>query len=176
MVGITRVERERRQAEREVSLAATEQALAVSREAAEATIETPGGRVVTRHTRKPFGGRTQKLAYPTREGYHRHWFNDTPGRVAAALESGYTHVKDPISGKHMTAVVGVAAVGGALNAYLLEIPEEWWQDDMAAEEEINAAKEETIKRGVQAKEAPDADKFYPTAQGRRIQINNNQRR
>ena len=30
--------------------------------------------------RKPFGTFDQKLAYPSREGFHRHWFNDEPGR------------------------------------------------------------------------------------------------
>jgi hypothetical protein len=138
---------------------------------APAEIVTPSGKRLSRETRRGFGNQGQKLAYPERQGYHRHWFNDTPGRVAAAQESGYTQVMDPASGQPVTRVVGTRPDGGPLPAYLLEIPQEWFDDDMEELEKINRSKEEAIKGGVEAKDAKEAKTFYPTAQGRRISIN-----
>src|SRR5579871_5776857 len=167
--GRTREGRAILDAQRAATLAAAEQAHKAVTQAADAEIQSPTGKRITRETRKGFGTQAQKLAYPERPGYHRHWFNDTPGRISGAEESGYTKVLDS-SGKHVTAVVGVNTTGGPLVAYLLEIPEEWWKDDMAENEKINQSKEETILRGAQAKDMKDQNAFYPTAQGRRIQI------
>lgn len=135
-------------------------------------IETPSGKRITRENRRGFGNQGQKLAAPKREGYFRYWFNDTPGRVMSAQESGYTPVLDPASGKPINAVVGVKPDGSPLLAYLQEIPQEWRDDDAAALEEKNSALEETIRRGAQAKDGePDKkDHFYPSAQGRRLEI------
>lgn len=84
--------------------------------------------------RKPFGTREQKLAYPNREGYHRHWFNDEPGRIMRAQEAGYTQVMGE-DGKPVCTPVGVARIGGGvLIGYLMEIPIEWYREDMAAQE------------------------------------------
>jgi hypothetical protein len=168
--GRSREARMAREAERNAAIESQTQARQESLAAADIVIETPGGRRVTRDSRKAFGNQSQKLAYPNRVGYHRHWFNDTPGRVAGAAESGYTHVKDPVTGQNVSHVVGVANTGGALTAFLMEIPEEWWRDDMAEQEKVNVAKEEAIKGGAQAKDASDREKFYPTAQGRHIQV------
>jgi len=131
---------------------------------------SPAGRRITRENRRGFGNQGQKLAYPDRDGYHRHWFNDTPGRVAAAQESGYTSVIDPATKQPVTRVVGVSPIGGPLHAYLLEIPQEWYDDDMAELEKINASKEEALKRGPQAANPSDVQAFYPTAQGRQSSI------
>src|SRR5215470_18361582 len=75
-----------------------------------------------RRTVNPFGALTQKLAYPSRPGYHRHWFNDDENRIDVAREGGYEHVtKDgvPVSRK-----AGVNKAGGVMLAYLMEIPQE----------------------------------------------------
>lgn len=133
-------------------------------------VVAPSGRRITRETRRGFGNQGQKLAVPPREGYFRYWFNDAPGRVDGAKESGYTHVLDPATGRNMSLVVGVKPDGSPLLAYLLEIPQEWRDDDAAVLEEKNREKEEAIKKGAQAREMKDGDKFYPTAQGRRISI------
>jgi len=119
-----------------------------------------------RRERKPFGTLGQKLAYPLREGYHRHWFNDSPGRIEMAKEAGYTNVQGK-DGKPVTRVVGAAEGGGALHAFLMEIPEEWYKEDMGREQkrvdEIDAA----IRDGrVQGKSAQDKDStFYVGKQG-----------
>jgi hypothetical protein len=115
-----------------------------------------------RPARKPFGALDQKLAYPDRLGYHRHWFNDVAGRVARAQEGGYEHVKDR-EGKNVTRIVGTAEGGGALNAFLMEIPEEWYQEDMAAQQSEIDAKEAIIKRG--NFESKEGDGRYVPAQG-----------
>ncbi len=129
-------------------------------------------RRVSRQNRKPFGTQTQKLAFKKREGYHHHWFNDTPGRLDAAKEAGYTHVIDETTKKPIQLVVGVTAQGGPLTGFLMEIPEEWFNDDMAAQQRAVDEKEETIRRGqVEAADPRERDsRFYPTAQGRKIDI------
>jgi hypothetical protein len=93
----------------------------------------PGGRRAG-FVRKPFGGREAKLKFPDRPGYHRHWFNDEPGRILRATEAGYEQVIDPRSGKPVCNVVGIGRGGGALTAFLMEIPEEWYREDMQAQD------------------------------------------
>lgn len=118
-----------------------------------------------RPNRKPFGALEQKLAYPAREGFHRHWFNDSPGRVARALEAGYEHVKGN-DGKNVSRIVGTAEGGGALSAYLMEIPEEWYKADMAEQQRQVDEKENTMRRG--ALEAQEGDGRYVPKQGIKI--------
>ena len=95
----------------------------------------------------PFGTHEQKLSYAPRPGYHRHWFNDVPNRIVQALEGGYTHVvgKD---GKNVARRVGVAQDGSALNAYLMEIRQEWYDEDMSAQHAEVDKTEEAMRRGI----------------------------
>jgi|SRR5262245_10965870 len=99
-----------------------------------------------RRNRKPFGSLEQKLQFPDRPGYHRHWFNDDPGRLARAEEAGYSQVNDE-HGKPVHCVVGISRGGGPLTAYLREIPLQWYQDDMAAQENVVLELMRQIKRG-----------------------------
>jgi hypothetical protein len=78
--------------------------------------------------RKPFGQHRQKLAYNIAPGFHGHWFNDDPGNVDRAKEAGYDHVVE--KGKPVSSPVGVARDGGVLIAYLMQIPQEWYDEDM----------------------------------------------
>ena len=133
-------------------------------------VVAPSGRTITRDNRKGFGSFSQKLARPNRVGYHRHWFNDTPGRIQRALEAGWTHVMNDVMKKNECEIVGVAAAGGVLHAYLLEIPEDWYNDDMLEQEKMNSSREELIKGGAQARDAQDKNAFYPSAQGRSMQL------
>jgi hypothetical protein len=132
----------------------------------------PEGRRVARENRKPFGSSTQKLAFEKRPGYFHYWFNDTPGRLKAALDAGYTHVIDATTQKPVNMVVGVTQQGGPLTGFLMEIPEEWHAEDMAANEQKVKEKEDTIKRGqVEAADPRERDsRFTNTAQGRKIDI------
>jgi hypothetical protein len=105
-------------------------------------VAEPGRRV----TRKPFSSVELKLAYEPREGFHRHWFNDTNNRIHRAQEAGYEHVKGR-DGKNVSRVVGVADGGGPLHAFLMEIPEEWYKEDVAREQALIAERESAIKKG-----------------------------
>ena len=98
--------------------------------------------------RRPFGSSQEKLSAPKRPGYHRHWFNDYPGRVDRAKEAGYAHVNENNDKRRpMKRVVGTSQFGGPLTAYLMEIPYKWFEQDLAREQakvdEIDAA----IKQG-----------------------------
>lgn len=112
--------------------------------------------------RKPFGVMDQKLAYEQRAGFHRHWFNDAGNRVVRAEEAGYKHVlgKDE---KPVSKVVGTAEGGSPLTAFLMEIPEEWYQEDMAAQQKIVNEREDAMRRGKLDDQL--GDKGYVPAQG-----------
>lgn len=112
--------------------------------------------------RKPFGSMEQKLAYAERPGFHRHWFNDVPGRIDRAKEAGYENVKDK-DGNVVVRNVGIADGGGPLRAYLMEIPQEWYQEDMKAQQNLIDEREQQIKRG--ELEAKEGDGRYVPSQG-----------
>lgn len=82
-------------------------------------------------SRQPFGSQEQKLAWPPMPGFRLFWFNDEPGRVARALAAGYEHVRDGASGAPVTRIVGRGSTGAGLLGYLMCIPMEWYQEDMA---------------------------------------------
>jgi hypothetical protein len=117
-----------------------------------------------RKIRQPFGSSTQKLALPKRAGYHRHWFNDSPGRVEEALNSGWAHVQGR-DGKPIKRVVGTGRDNGALNAYAMELPEVFWQEDQAARDKMASDKMDALKANpFRAKtgqaQKSDIGKFY----------------
>lgn len=101
---------------------------------------------VSKEKRQPFGNQTQKLAYPQRANFHRHWFNDDPGRIDQAIGAGYTHVEDK-DGTKVKRVVGSNAGGLPILGYLMEIPEEWYKEDMAAQQKIVDTMDDAIRRG-----------------------------
>lgn len=126
---------------------------------------------IRRQNRRPFGSNQQKLFYPQRPGFHRHWFNDEDGRIEDAKAAGYENVKE--GDNPVRRVVGTAKAGGPLYGYLMEIPEEWWEEDMARNQEQVDRTEQAIGRGemITGKSSEDGNaKFYPTAQGRSISI------
>lgn len=95
--------------------------------------------------RKPFGALEQRMVAPVRPGYRRYWFNDEPGRIARAQEAGYEHVEE--SGKPISRVVGRSENSKGLIAYLMEIPEAWYEQDMAAQQAERDAKMREIREG-----------------------------
>lgn len=132
-------------------------------------LESPGPRP---RPRKPFGSMTQKLAYPPRPGFHHHWFNDDGPRIAQAIEAGYTHVQNERA-ENVSYVVGTGKDGSAMKAFLMEIPQEWYDQDMKDQQAQVNSREQDIKRGLAdaiAGSGESQEKFYPTAQGRRISV------
>jgi hypothetical protein len=115
-----------------------------------------------RPSRKPFGSLEQKLAYEQRPGFHRHWFNDTGNRIARAQEAGYEHVKDN-EGKNVSKLVGTAEGGGPLVGVLMEIPQEWYDEDMKMQQAQIDAKEDMIRKG--QLESKQGDGRYIPSQG-----------
>lgn len=117
-----------------------------------------------RAQRKPFGAFTQKLAYPARPGYHRHWFSDEPGRVDEAGSNGWAHVNGKDS-KPVKRVVGRGRDGGAMYGFLMELPKVFWDEDMQAKNDAAQARVDEIKKSpFRAKpgqaQKSDQDKFY----------------
>lgn len=117
-----------------------------------------------RALRKPFGTMSLKLSLPKRVGYHRHWFNDVAGRIDEAEANGWKKVtKDGVPVKR---VVGTGRDNGALYAFAMEIPTEFWQEDMDARHRIAQERMDDVKRKMPVQAAAgsvrreDADKFY----------------
>lgn len=89
--------------------------------APEAAEELPG-----RRRRASIGGMNMKLKVPDRPGFHRHWFNDVPGRLAMAHELAYDFVTDAAlksdgPDSRIRRFVGTVD-GNPLYAYLMETP------------------------------------------------------
>jgi hypothetical protein len=92
-------------------------------------------------------------------------FNDTPGRIDAALAAGYRFVQaDGQIGEDRAAAVSKmggnmsAHVGGGMKGYLMVLPEEWHQEDQKAKQKKVDASEEAMRGSKEGtKLAPDAD-------------------
>lgn len=131
------------------------------------TLEQAVSRI--RQVRSAFGASTFKLALPKRAGYHRHWFNDVPGRLDEAKASGWSHIKDD-EGKPLNRVVGTGRTGSELRAFAMELPTVFWEEDMAARHKVAQDKIESIKKQpFQSKpgqaQASDQGKFYSPTEG-----------
>lgn len=118
-----------------------------------------------RQKRKPYGAQMQKLAYPSRSGYKRHWFNDVGGRVQEYMDSGWTTVIDPRTGKPVSRTVGTGRDNSPLKANLLEIPSLFWEEIEAERHAFAKARMDDIKKSPIRAEpgqarASDKDKFY----------------
>lgn len=129
-----------------------------------------------RKMRKPLGEYSQKLALPKRPGYHRHWFNDTAGRIEEAEANGWAHVRGT-DNKPISRCVGTGRDKGALYAFAMEIPEVFWLEDMDARNRLAAEKMDSLKASPfraapGTAKAADRGKFYDPTEGERgpIQI------
>jgi len=119
--------------------------------------------------RKEWGEFSQKLALPKRPGYHTHWFNDVAGRIDEAVASGWTHRINPRDGKPFHRVVGSGRDGKALEAYAMDLPLVFWQEEMDARHKLASDRIEAIKKNPFAAkpgqaQASDKGKFYDPAE------------
>lgn len=86
-----------------------------------------------RRKRTQFGVQ-QRLAADTRRGYVRRWFNDVPGRIRQYnKENDWEHVLGDDK-KPVEAIVGKDDAGIPIRAFLMEIPEDYYQEDQAAKQ------------------------------------------
>jgi hypothetical protein len=137
------------------------------------TIEQAIARVgaIRERNRKEWGEFSQKLALPKRNGYHTHWFNDVAGRIDEAEASGWSHRINPRDGKPFHRVVGTGRDGKALEAYAMDLPLVFWQEEMdakhkAASDRIDAIKKNPFPVAPGQSQAADKGKFYdPTDNG-----------
>jgi hypothetical protein len=105
--------------------------------------------------RRPFGAFEQELAYASRPGYRRYWFNDRPGRIIRARQAGYAHVIDPDSGQPVSRITD-RVDGKGQSSYLMEIPMEWYQQDMARQAAVREQKIRDIQEGRQDPNSSEA--------------------
>lgn len=130
-----------------------------------------------RKTRVPLGVARSKLSVPERPGYKRRWVNDTEGRLAQATQGGYEYATDQSLqigspdvdnenrdlGARISRVVDKST---GQKAYLMEIKEEFYEEDQAAKRRAVKAKDDLIKNG---KLDDDAERYVPD-KGKGIRI------
>jgi hypothetical protein len=124
---------------------------------------SPAFQRMSRGQRIPFGVREQKLAWVKVPGFHLHWFNDEPGRVARAQAAGYTHVLSG-QGRNVATIVGTDRAGKPLSAFLMKLPQEWYDEDMAALESEQA----TILAAIKAGQFKSGQNAYVPQQGIKV--------
>lgn len=113
--------------------------------------------------RRAANERVMRLEAPTRPGWHRCWVNDTPGNVQRFAERGYDFVIDSVTKERFSRVVGVQeGAAGGLQGFLMEIPEEIYDEDCKALEERLARIDGQINRGAIEKEPKDNELHVPT--------------
>lgn len=96
--------------------------------------DMPDGLAAKLAGRTPFGTRELKLDVEPIPGYVQRWFNDTPGRIERAKRAGYEHVleREGRDDEPKSRSVGTSEGGGGIRAYLMKIPEEFYNADFAA--------------------------------------------
>ena len=112
--------------------------------------------------RVPFGARRSKLQVSEEfPGFVLRWFNDADGRIEQAQAAGYEFVlrnEVPSLGQGQlhqdnsdlnSKVSKVVSKGKAvpLRAYLMKIKEEWYEEDQAEKEVVNAEIDEALRQG-----------------------------
>jgi hypothetical protein len=115
----------------------------------------------TRRDRTPFSANRKRLEVAQRPGYVRRWFNDQDDRIARAEAAGYAFVlkgetavgdKEVARGNtdinsRTSTVVGRTAQSQPIRAYLMEIPEAWYQEDQLKKEATNQMVDDAIRAG-----------------------------
>jgi hypothetical protein len=108
---------------------------------------------VTEKTRIPMSVPVARLAVQEIPGFHLHWFNGTPDRIARALQGGYEFVEqgevslnnrvlgsdvakdgNTDMGTRVSQAAGteIGADGQPVRLYLMKIKQEWWEADQKA--------------------------------------------
>ena len=119
--------------------------------------------------RKPFGALESKLAFPARPGYRRRIFNDSPGRIARAIEAGYEHVMDAM-GRPVSRIVDKGGDGKGMSGFLMEIPMEYYNEDFARKHASLDEVDKAIYRGKFKDEETNADGRYVPSTGIKVTV------
>ena len=139
-------------------------------------IVTELGVVKTRKKRGTFNGTEGKLNVAHLiDGYHIHILNDTPGRISQALENGYEFVspeevggatnsnvtdRNTDLGEKVRFLVGHDEKGNSLFAYLMKIPQEWYDEDQQAIQERSDKIDNAIRKGKIVGDGQNDEGFY----------------
>jgi len=116
--------------------------------------ETPkrSNRPANRPKRQPLASR-DILTAPKRPGFVRRFVNDIDERVQTFEEAGYEIVREPtkVGDKRAGTETQLGspvrkAVGGGVGAVLMEIPEEYYEEDQEAKEAKRRDMEESMKQ------------------------------
>lgn len=104
-----------------------------------------------RPKRKPLGTQSV-LTAPKRAGYVRRFVNDVDGRIERFQEAGYEIVQGNVEtnsgqlGKDSKLGSAVhKGVGGGMKAVLMEIKQEWYDEDQKAKQERVDLSESSLK-------------------------------
>ncbi len=130
-----------------------------------------------RAERVPLGTPNAKMSARKRPGYARRWINDTGDRVVRAEQGGYQFVEDEKMrdesgrGKRVSMTVGTKQDGTPLWAYLMEIREEFHEEDQRAKQSAINETEAAINRGEPTGVAEERDKFYRPSTAGEIHTN-----
>lgn len=136
-----------------------------------------------RKERVPLGQHRMKLKTETRDGYVRRWINDKPGRLDDAVAGGYEFVTDPKVkvgegqdasqtpgvGSAVSRIVGTHEDGSPLRAYLMEIPQNVYDEDQAAKAESVDERENALRRGQTDPGKSDPHQYVPSGTPIRIE-------
>lgn len=121
----------------------------------------------TRRERTPFSASRKRLEvrYVDKDfekKFHPHWFNDQDGRIERAQEAGYEFVapaevigvgdREVNSGNtdlnsKVSRVVGRAEGNHPIRAYLMKLQRDWYEEDQAKKQEVNALVDQAIRAG-----------------------------
>jgi hypothetical protein len=132
-------------------------------------LDTRGERPTSRNetgrlARIPLGTPNAKLSAPKRAGYVRRWINDMNGRIQAAERAGYAKVEE--KGVECVRRVGTLEGGHPLNAHLMEIRQEFYDEDQRAKQARVDEVDAVIKGGKPQGVAPeDQSRFYTPSEG-----------
>ena len=106
-----------------------------------------------------------KLYAPEREGYRRRFVNDIGNRLAEMKALGYSFVEaEGIAthgpGTRINRLAGTQEGGSPLKAYLMETPDELWQQGVDEKEEERAGFDQAINQGRDPSEEVDPARSY----------------
>lgn len=125
---------------------------------AEAAAPASAAGPATASTRIPFGSRRAKLQAPPRPGFQRRWINDKGSRIQDAQAGGWNFVDK--NGSPWSTGVGTSDSGGKLTAYLMEIPDEFYNADFAKKQEALDETDLAIYKGTHNQE-PGDNRYVP---------------
>jgi hypothetical protein len=131
------------------------------------------GVAVGRRKRVPLGVPRARLNVNKKKGYVRRWVNDRDGRILRAQEGGYNFAKrdevDFIDSDvcNEDRICKVVSPDGT-KAYLMEISQEFYDEDQAEKKKLVDATEEALRSGSDAHGAPGRDGRYIPQEGIKI--------